>query len=84
MPAVPQSERKRRAAALREAGNVALNRFLETQVGSKIEVLVERSCRGLSRHYAVCELDVDGEPGAVVSARATAVANGVLKGSAIV
>ena len=84
MPAVPQSERKRRAAALREAGNVALNRFLETQVGSKIEVLVERSRRGLSRHYAVCELDVDGEPGAVVTARATAVANGVLKGSAIV
>lgn len=42
MPQVPVAVRKERAARLRAAGEAALNRFLDAQIGKNVSVLVEK------------------------------------------
>ncbi len=81
MPQVEPAVRKRRAAALRAAGDRALARFLETQVGATVAVLAETERRGLSEHYAPVDLDFEAEPGAIVRASVTGAEAGRLTGS---
>ena len=64
MPQVARCEVRERAARLREAGAVALQRSLSSRIGTDVSVLVERAGFGRSEHYAPVQI-ADGEPGAV-------------------
>lgn len=69
---MPQLERRlirERAARLREAGDAAVRRFLDGQVDTQQEILVEKADSGRSAHYATVRL-AGASPGTVLSARA--------------
>ena len=74
MPQVPWEVRKERAARLRAAGDRALDRFLEAQVGHVAPVLVEGGRKGRCPHYAPVRLDFDARSGRVVDAHFDGVA----------
>lgn len=69
MPQVDRKVVKERAARLRDKGARALSSFLESQTGSDVEVLVEQSGIGRTRHFAEMRLSSPIEPGALVRAR---------------
>ncbi|MBT3358617.1 MAG: tRNA (N(6)-L-threonylcarbamoyladenosine(37)-C(2))-methylthiotransferase MtaB [Rhodospirillales bacterium] len=81
MPQVPGNVRKERAAALRAAGEVNLARYLQTQVGQDVEVLVETGREGHTPHYVRVKLDFDAEPGDFVTVRANGAGNDHLTGT---
>ncbi|MBL6929665.1 MAG: tRNA (N(6)-L-threonylcarbamoyladenosine(37)-C(2))-methylthiotransferase MtaB [Rhodospirillales bacterium] len=83
MPAVPGNVRKERAAKLRAAGDAALARYLEAQVGRDVEVLVETGREGHTPHYVRVKLDFDAEPGTFVTVRAFGAGNDHLMGTKI-
>jgi threonylcarbamoyladenosine tRNA methylthiotransferase MtaB len=83
MPQVPVAVRKARAAELRTAGDRALGAFLEARVGAREQVLIEDGRRGRTQHFAPAELDSAGAAGAVVAARVTGIADGVLTATAL-
>ena len=69
---MPQLERRlirERAARLREVGDAAVRRFLDGQVDTRQEILVEKADSGRSTHYATVRL-AGASPGTVLSARA--------------
>ena len=69
---MPQLERRlirERAARLRDAGDAAVRRFLDGQVDTQQEILVEKADSGRSAHYATVRL-AGASPGTVLSARA--------------
>ena len=69
---MPQLERRlirERAARLRQAGDAAVRRFLDGQVDTQQEILVEKADSGRSTHYATVRL-AGASPGTVLSARA--------------
>ncbi|MDG6093995.1 tRNA (N(6)-L-threonylcarbamoyladenosine(37)-C(2))-methylthiotransferase MtaB [Acetobacter sp. AN02] len=72
MPAVPVAERKRRAACLRQAGDVAARGYYETLVGREMDVLMETSVSGHSETFAPVRLPEGGvaEAGRIVRMRA--------------
>ena len=80
MPQVPARLRKERAARLREAGEAAAARFLESRVGKHETVLVERNGAGYSEHFAPVRLSQPMAEGALVEARITGRDGGVLIG----
>lgn len=74
MPQVRREVTKARAQALREAGAVALQRYLGGQQGRRVEVMMERETLGRTPHFA--EVEIAGgafAPGAVVTAEVTGV-----------
>ena len=83
MPQVPKALRQERAARLRAAGQQAMARFLERQVGRSAQVLVERKGRGRSETFSPFRIDTDGaapSAGEIVTARAERIEEGVLIG----
>lgn len=80
MPQVPGPVKRHRAAALRDAGNRAQQRYFESLVGSTAEILVERGRDGRCPHYAPVSLDFDAEPGAIVLSRITGTSHDHLQG----
>jgi threonylcarbamoyladenosine tRNA methylthiotransferase MtaB len=83
MPQVPKALRHERAARLRAAGQHAMARFLESQIGRSAQVLVERGGRGRSETFAPFRIETDGVaplPGEIVTARAERVEDRVLIG----
>ena len=76
MPQLPGDVRKERAAALRAAGAARVQRFLDTQIGSVADVLVEKDAAGRTPHFANVRIDgaSDGKPadGVIVAARIVA------------
>jgi threonylcarbamoyladenosine tRNA methylthiotransferase MtaB len=83
MPQVPKALRQERAARLRAAGQHAMARFLERQIGCSAQVLVERDGRGRSETFAPFRLETEGavpEPGALVTTQAEHVEEGALIG----
>ena len=83
MPQVPKALRQERAARLRAAGQHAMARFLERQIGRSAQVLVERDGRGRSESFAPFRIEADGAPpvpGAIVTARAERIEDAVLIG----
>jgi threonylcarbamoyladenosine tRNA methylthiotransferase MtaB len=82
MPQVPKVLRHERAARLRAAGAHAMGRFLERQLGRPAQILVERGGRGRSETFAPFRIEGEGgpPPGAIVTARAERVEDGVLIG----
>ncbi|MGO1119603.1 tRNA (N(6)-L-threonylcarbamoyladenosine(37)-C(2))-methylthiotransferase MtaB [Rhodovibrionaceae bacterium A322] len=80
MPSVPKPLRKERAALLREAGNKAVTRFLDSCVGTRLDVLIEEERLGRSEHFAPVVLE--GPIGDIRSTRIIAAENGKLYGAA--
>jgi threonylcarbamoyladenosine tRNA methylthiotransferase MtaB len=81
MPQVPKALRQERAARLRAAGQHAMARFLERQIGCPAQVLLERDGRGRSETFAPFCVEAEGvAPGEIVTARAERVEDGVLIG----
>jgi threonylcarbamoyladenosine tRNA methylthiotransferase MtaB len=83
MPQVLKALRHERAGRLRAAGQHAMARFLERQIGRPAQVLVERAGRGRSETFAPFRIETDGAapvPGEIVTARAERIADGVLIG----
>ena len=60
MPQLPKSLRKERAARLREIGAAAHRRFLQSQVGREVEVLMERNGLGRAPNFAAVATDAAG------------------------
>ena len=81
MPQVAKRTRKSRAGLLRAEGEKELGRFLESRRGTTAQVLVEKSCNGLSQHFAHVRLAFDAPPGAIVDARVIGVGDGYLVGA---
>ena len=69
MPGLPRALVRERAARLREAGEGAVMRFLDGQVGKPQSVLVEQEESGRSAHYAPVRL-AGASTGEVVAANA--------------
>jgi threonylcarbamoyladenosine tRNA methylthiotransferase MtaB len=83
MPQLAKSIRQERAARLRTAGQHAMARFLERQIGRAAQVLVERDGRGRSETFAPFRIETDGAapaPGKIVSAQAERIEDGILIG----
>ena len=83
MPQVPKSLRQERAARLRAAGQHAMARFLERQIGRLAQVLIERDGRGRSETFAPFRILTESAtpgPGAIVTARAERVEGDALIG----
>ncbi len=85
MPQVPGPERRERAARLRAAGERALDGFLQSRVGSRAEVLIEKPGFGRSEHYAPVRLDGPemATVGRVAACRIAGVEDGALVGTAV-
>jgi len=81
MPQVPPEVRKERAARLRQAGEQALDRFMQSRVGSRAEVLIEKPGFGRTEHYAAVAIDC-GTVGEVTPLLITRVAEGRMLGTA--
>lgn len=71
MPAVPVSDRKARAAALRDAGQIAARRFYAGQVGRVVSLLTETGDAGHSEHFVPVRLREPMPPGRLMPARVT-------------
>src|SRR5690606_12845703 len=83
MPQVPKAVRHERAARLRAAGEQAMARFLERQVGRPAQILIERGGRGRSETFAPFAIETAGAPpapGEIVTARAERIEDRVLIG----
>jgi threonylcarbamoyladenosine tRNA methylthiotransferase MtaB len=68
MPQVPRAIAKDRARRLREAGEAALRRYLDGEVGARRSVLTETNDSGRSEHFTAVRFDRPVEPGIVVDA----------------
>ena len=75
MPQVTKSERKERAARLREAGNRAANTYLESRVGGHEEILAETGHSGRTAQFAPVQFEQAVTSGKIVSGRITTVDN---------
>jgi threonylcarbamoyladenosine tRNA methylthiotransferase MtaB len=83
MPQVPRAAAKERAAALRHAGETALALHLHGQVGSQVELLIERERIGRTPQFAELELDTPAAPGTLVPVRVTGSTGKRLRGVAL-
>jgi len=68
MPQVSREIAKDRARRLREAGEAALRRHLDGEVGARRSVLTETNDTGRSEHFTAVLFDRSVEPGIVVDA----------------
>ncbi len=68
MPQVKGPVIKDRAARLREVGEAALNRHLQSQIGRECDILVERNGLGRTEQFTLVEI-ANGEPGDIVRAK---------------
>ena len=77
MPTVPGDVARDRARQLRQVGEKALNKLLETSVGTAVEVLVEKGRSGHSQHFIPVDLACDDgmscPVGGIVEARGESV-----------
>ncbi len=71
MPQVPGAVVKDRAARLRAAGDAALARHLDRQVGRRVRALVERPGQARAEDYTQLAFTGDAAPGAVIAATVT-------------
>ena len=71
MPVVPKSIRRERAARLRELGTSRLTAFMETRVGAKASVLIEKNNTGRCEQFLPVRLNRQVEVGALISCQIT-------------
>ncbi len=82
MPQVPVPLRRERAARLRAAAEMALARYLRSQVGAAASALVERTGFGRTEHYAPVALPQAAPPGEIVPVTIASAAAGRLVAAA--
>jgi threonylcarbamoyladenosine tRNA methylthiotransferase MtaB len=82
MPQVAGTDRKARAAVLRQHGDAAVRRHLGAQAGRVLPVLMETDGLGRTPHFAPVAI-ADAAPGSLISARMTGIAGGRLTGDAL-
>ena len=68
---------EQRAAQLRAAGQVAMDRLLQSWVGKTARVLIEKEGQGHTDHYL--PMRANGQPGDVIAAPVAAVEQGILQ-----
>ncbi|KXV02130.1 2-methylthioadenine synthase [Gluconobacter potus] len=81
MPAVPNAERQKRAACLRDIGEANRDRFLQRLIGTEFDILTETPDRGHSPEFAAVRLAGTAPApvrGSFVPVRATGLENGTL------
>ena len=81
MPAVPNAERQKRAACLRDIGEANRDRFLQRLIGTEFDILAETPDRGHSPEFAAVRLTGTVPApvrGSFVPVRATGLENGTL------
>ena len=81
MPAVPNAERQKRAACLRDIGEANRDRFLQRLIGTEFDILAETPDRGHSPEFAAVRLAGTAPApvrGSFVPVRATGLENGTL------
>ena len=83
MPQVNGRIIRERAARLRAAGAVRLERFLERQTGTICSALTETETTARSEHFAPIELLSEGLPGAIVNVKITGTSNDKLQGEMV-
>ncbi len=83
MPQVPHDIARARAAQLREAGANLLSAFLQSEIGSRRAVLVEKDGFGRTDHYVPVRLAAPATAGDIVEVSITGMANGELAGMPI-
>jgi threonylcarbamoyladenosine tRNA methylthiotransferase MtaB len=69
MPPVPRAVVKARAAALRAAGDAALARHLDRQVGRRVSALVEKTGTARAEDFTEVAFDGDAAPGTLIGGR---------------
>ncbi len=69
MPQVPHADIKARAARLRAIGSSRLSAHLDSQIGRKVEVLMERGNRGRTPDFT--EVAIPAPHGHLIAARIT-------------
>ena len=69
MPQVPGDIRRKRAARLRQAGEAAATRFLDSLVGATATVLIEQNSTGRTEHFAPVQSDVALHDGSLATLR---------------
>ncbi len=80
---VPVPVRKERAARLREAGDVQMQKFLNQNISKTHQVIVEKGNIGRSENFAPVRFDGDHPLGSVISVRVNAVEDGHLIGEVL-
>jgi threonylcarbamoyladenosine tRNA methylthiotransferase MtaB len=83
MPQLPPAVRRERAARLRRAGQAALRRHLERQLGRSARVLIERDGTGRSENFAPFRLIEPAEaavPGSLLTVLAERIEGATLTG----
>jgi threonylcarbamoyladenosine tRNA methylthiotransferase MtaB len=80
MPEVPAAARKERARRLRQAGEAALARFLQSRVGATVDVLAEADGEGRAPDWTPVRLAFPAPEGAIVPARLARVSGRTLVG----
>lgn len=78
MPQLPGDVRKARAAELRAAGAAQVERFLDAQIGSVADVLVEQDAAGRTPQFSNVRIDGAAADGVIVPARIVARDNDTL------
>lgn len=66
MPQVPHDIVKQRARRLRDAGDAALHRHLDAQIGARRSVVVEAGHLGRTEHFTPVQLDTPALRGTVI------------------
>jgi len=84
MPQLPMAVRKQRAALLRQAGAVAVQRHLHGMVGAQAMLLMETGKLGRTECYTEVELDSPAAPGSIQRVALTGVADNHLLASRII
>jgi threonylcarbamoyladenosine tRNA methylthiotransferase MtaB len=83
MPQLPRGVVRERARRLREAGERALGRFLDGEVGATRDILVESDGLGRTPHYAPVRFADDAAPGALRRAKIVGRGHDHLSGSLV-
>ncbi|MEZ5691831.1 MAG: tRNA (N(6)-L-threonylcarbamoyladenosine(37)-C(2))-methylthiotransferase MtaB [Rickettsiales bacterium] len=68
MPQVAKAIRKERAAKLREVGEENLRKYLQTQIGKEVSVLMEKDNIGKNEYFTPVTLDKEYKAGTVIRA----------------
>jgi threonylcarbamoyladenosine tRNA methylthiotransferase MtaB len=76
MPSVHNTTITERARYLREAGDLALCKYLKSKMGEAVEVLVEQNRKGHTQHFTPVDLMFDAPIGSIVDAHAIAIDEG--------
>ncbi len=84
MPQVEMEVRKERAAQLRAAGEDELKKFLNSNINSIRQVIVEEGNIGRTENFALVEINAPVMPGEIITMRITGVKGDKLTGEVMV